>query len=95
MVVLFDEKETNSKVKELPYIQDPANYEQNVVERFKPNTFIAFCQTFIDDSSQGFYETNSLLEIRESLYRPFSTIFHVGTKVTLLLRVPEYEDIFE
>lgn len=94
MMVLFSQKYIKDGTK-APYIQDPANVTQNIIERFKPNSFIHFCQGFIDDSSKGFYVDNNLLDARKSFFNPFNTIFHVGNKITIFLRQIEYETNFE
>ena len=94
MQVIFNPDEVSTPMK-LPYIQDPANLRANVANRFKPNSFIGFCQRFIDDSSRGFYEKNDYLQIRQNLYNPFNTIFNIGTKISIILVQVEREVMFE
>ena len=89
MMIIFNKQVINDAL-ESPYIQDPAEPTRNVVEKFKPNSFIKFCHTFIDDSSKGFYESQDLLRVRESFYKPFNSIFHLGSKVSILLCVNHY-----
>ena len=88
MQVVFNQKHVQG-IPVLPYIQDPANPTQNVVENFKPNSFIYFCHTFVDDSSKGLYERDELLELRESFYKPFNSIFHLGSKVSIYIIMNE------
>ena len=77
------------------HIQDPANPELNIIDRFKPNSFINFCHTMIDDSSKGFYDMTFFLQMRQAFYNPFNAIFQEGLKTTVFLCVPIHELIFE
>ena len=94
MEVIFDTT-TKIKPKDIPYIQDPAHPTTNIIEKFKPNSFINFCYMFVDDSSRGFYEMETFFKIRQALYNPFNILFEEGLKITVLLSVPVHEILFE
>ena len=53
-LLLGKEKGGGGSCFQLPFVQDPGCYRNNVVSRFQPEIFSRFCWSYVDDSCNGF-----------------------------------------